>query len=93
MSIGGQGIIISTHLKQNTRDDDPELQQEIITGRIEFGEVDKGQVVVQAVEEGRHAVQQQDLAIFDQRLDQFPERVSGAKKKRQFVVSHEQNNQ
>lgn len=66
----------TTHLKQYARDDDTELEQQVVARRIELGEIDKGQIVVEAVEERGHAVQEENLAILGHCLDQFPKRVS-----------------
>jgi hypothetical protein len=48
---------LTTHLKYNTSDHNPELQQQVVSCWIECRQVDKSQVVIQAVEESRNKVQ------------------------------------
>jgi len=44
-------------LKYNTSDHNPELQQQVVSCWVECRQVDKSQVVIQAVEESRNKVQ------------------------------------
>jgi hypothetical protein len=48
---------LTTHLKYNPSDHNPELQQQVVSCWVECGQVDKSQVVIQAVEESRNKVQ------------------------------------
>lgn len=48
---------LATHLKYNTSDHNPELQQQVVSCWVECRQVDKSQVVIQAVEESRNKVQ------------------------------------
>jgi len=48
----------TTHLKYNTSHHDSKLEQQVIRCRVKRWQVDKSQVVVQAVEESRNKVQQ-----------------------------------
>ena len=48
---------LTTHLKYNTSDHNPELQQQVVSCWVECRQVDKSQVVIQAVEESRNKVQ------------------------------------
>ena len=48
---------LTTHLKYNTSDHNPELQQQVVSCWVECREADKSQVVIQAVEESRNKVQ------------------------------------
>lgn len=48
---------LTTHLKYNTSDYNPELQQQVVSCWVECRQVDKSQVVIQAVQESRNKVQ------------------------------------
>lgn len=55
--------IRNNNLESDPNDDDPKLKQQRVRGRVEVGQVDEGQVVVQAVQPSRNDILEEHWKI------------------------------
>lgn len=68
-------LLLEQELKYHTRHDDTKLQQQIISGRIVRGQVDEGQVIVEAIKRSRYEIEEENFGVRGDFRHQFMERL------------------